>query len=264
MRTPDASTREKITRKNSKRRVSAVLGAKAEPRLIVDLLAEMHQIVMDTAAELGVSAADRRRALTLAGREKRRLRPSVSTIQPIEGVARVLARWRFNKRYLRPDGSPRVLTIRGKGATFETLARHCVPTLPLAEVLELICAHAEVTRLKGEKLALIGSPVMIAPKTPEILVASLILRFRALAETAVYNAAIPANLKGTGRFERIVTGILTDKEFREFSQSVRQQLQDVCDRVDASIRQSTHLRSRRATHTCGLGMYVFKDDGRLG
>jgi hypothetical protein len=159
-----------------------------------------------------------------------------------------------------------VLSIKGKGATFETLARPFVPTLPVEEVVEMICENAEVTRLKGDKIALIGSPVMIAPKTPEITVASLIFRFRRLAETTVYNAAIPANVKGTGRFERVVTGVLTDKEFREFSQSVRQQLQDLCDRVDAGMKQPGPGSKSRAKKgkSCGIGLYVFRDDDRNG
>jgi hypothetical protein len=261
-----ASSREKNTRRSLKRRVLAVLGPPTDRQLIVDLLKEMHHIVLDTAAELGVSATDRRRALALAVKEKKRRRPSLSTTQPTYRLAGVLARWRFDKRYLRPDGSPRVLSIKGKGATFETLARPFVPTLPVEEVVEMICENAEVTRLKGDKIALIGSPVMIAPKTPEVTVASLALRFRRLAETTVYNATIPANVKGTGRFERLVTGVLTDKEFREFSQSVRQQLQDLCDRVDAGIQQPASRSKSRATKgkSCGIGLYVFRDDGRYG
>jgi len=261
-----ASSREKNSRKSLKRRVRAVLGPPTDRRLIVDLLKEMHHIVLDTAVELGVSATDRRRALALAGKDKKRPRPSLSTIQPTYRLAGVLARWRLDKRYLRPDGSPRVLSIKGQGATFETLARTFVPTLPVEEVVEMICENAEVTRLKGDKIALIGSPVMIAPKTPEITVASLIFRFRRLAETTVYNAAIPANVKGTGRFERVVTGVLTDKEFREFSQSVRQQLQDLCDRVDAGMKQPGPRSKSRAKKgkSCGIGLYVFRDDDRNG
>jgi hypothetical protein len=259
-----AASRKKITGMSLKRRVRVVLGPPTDRRLIVDLLKEMHHIVLDTAAELGVSATDRRRALASAGRDKKRPRLSVSTLQPTYGLAGILARWRFDKRYLRPDGSPRVLAIRGKGATFETLAQRFVPILPIEEAVRMICENAEVTRLKGDKIALIGSPVMISPKTPEIIVASLILRFRRLAETTVYNAAIPANVKGTGRFERVVTGVLTDKEYREFSQSVRQQLQDLCEQVEGIIRQPTSSRSRRAKNTCGIGLYVFKDDGNIG
>jgi len=261
-----ASSRGGKTRRSLKRRVLAVLGPPTDRRLIVDLLKEMHHIVLDTAAELGVPATDRRRALALAGRDKKRRRPSLSTIQPSYRLAGVLARWRFDKRYLRPDGSPRVLSIKGKGATFETLARSFAPSLSVEEIVEMICENAEVTRLKGDKIALIGSPVMIAPKTPEITVASLILRFRHLAETTVYNAAIPANVKGTGRFERLVTGVLTDKEFRAFSQSVRQQLQDLCDRVDAGMTQPDPRNKSRAkkAKSCGIGLYVFRDDGNIG
>jgi hypothetical protein len=261
-----ASSRERNSRRSLKRRVRAVLGPPTDRRLIVELLKEMHHIVLDTAAELGVSATDRRRALALAGKDKRRPQPSFSTIKPSTGLAGVLARWRFDKRYLRPDGGPRVLSIKGKGATFETLARPFVPSLPVEDVVEMICENAEVTRLKGDKIALIGSPVLIAPKTPEITVASLILRFRRLAETTIYNSAIPANVKGTGRFERLVTGVLTDKEFLEFSQSVRQQLQDLCDRVDAGMKQPGPRSQRRARRgkSCGIGLYVFRDDDEPG
>jgi hypothetical protein len=100
--------------------------------------------------------------------------------------------------------------------------------------------------LKGDKIALTGSPVIITPKTPEMTLAALILRFRRLVETTLYNAAIPAQAKATGRFERLVTGVFTDSEFRAFSQSVRQPLQNLCDRVDASIKQPGPRRKRRA------------------
>jgi len=261
-----ASSRETNTRKALKRRVLAVLGPTTDRELIVELLKEMHQIVLDTAAQLGVSATDRRRALALAGEDPRRKRPSLSTIEPSNGLAGALAQWRSDKRYRNPDGGPRVLSIRGKGATFETLARLFAPTLPLDRALEMICENAEVTRLKGEKIALLGSPVLISPKTPEIAVASLALRFRRLADTAVFNASIPANVKGTGYFERLVTGVLTDKEFREFSQSVRQQLQDLCEKVDAGLRQPGPRRTRatKKGRSCGIGLYVFRDDGRSG
>jgi hypothetical protein len=247
------------------RRVAAVLGPPSDRVLMVELLKEMHHIVLDTADELGVSANDRRRALRLAEKDSKRLRPSQATLQPSQGIVGLLAQWRRDRRYLRPDGTPRVLSITGKGATFETLARKYVPNLPVSELADMICENAEVTRLKGDKLALVGSPVMITPKTPEITLASLVLRFRRLAETIVHNAAIPAHVKGTGRFERIVTGALSDKDFLTFSQSVRQQLQDLCDRVDAGIKQPTHTgKVREKGTTCGIGLYVFRDDGNIG
>jgi len=260
-----AKSRRKSSRTNLQRRVAAVLGPPADRVLMVELLKEMHHIVLDTADELGVYANDRRRALMLADKDTKRLRPSQATLQPCYGTAGLLAEWRRDKRYLRPDGTPRALSISGKGATFETLARKYVPNLPVSEIADMICENAEVTRLKGHKIALVGSPVMMMPKTPEIILAALIYRFRRLAETTVFNATIPANVKGTGRFERIVTGELSDKDFRAFSQSVRQQLQDLCDRIDAGIKQPKQTGKFRAKGTtCGIGLYVFRDDGNIG
>jgi hypothetical protein len=106
---------------------------------------------------------------------------------------------------------------------------------------------------------------MMTPKTPETTLASLTLRLRRLTETIVHNASIPPKFNPTGRFERIVTGELTDSEFREFAQSVRQPMQDLCDRVDAGIRQPSHShKSRGKSKTCGIGLYVFRDDGEIG
>jgi hypothetical protein len=179
-------------------------------------------------------------------------------------VAALLTRWRNDKRYRRPDGTPRVLPIAGKGVTLATLARRFVPQMAVADVVDMICENAEVTRLKGNKIALVGSPVMMAQKTPEVTLASLILRIRRLTETMIHNATIPAHVTDDGRFERIVWGELTDKEFQAFSQSLRQQLQDLCDRVDQGVRPPTYSRKRRAMSSCGLGLYVFKDDDTIG
>jgi hypothetical protein len=230
---------------------------------MVDLIKELHHIVLDTAAELGVSAKDRRRAMQLALKDSKRRRPSAATMRSNHGVAVILNRWRNDNRYRRPDGTPRVLPIEGKGVTLERLARRFVPQIALADVVAMICENAEVTRLKGNKIALMGSPVMMSQKTPEVTLAALILRIRFLTETIIHNATIPAH-SSTGRFERIVTGELSDKEFQQFSQSIRQQLQDVCDRVDQSVRPPTSLGKRPALNGCGLGLYVFKDDGTIG
>jgi hypothetical protein len=129
----------------------------------------------------------------------------------------------------------------------------------------MVCENAEVTRLKGGKIALVGSPVMMTPKTPEITLASLALRLRRLTGTVLHNAALPAKMKLNGRFERIVTGELTEREFRDFAQSVRQPMQDLCDRVDAGIRQPRPSRPARARErSCGVGLYVYRDDGEIG
>src|SRR5450432_2745648 len=260
-----AKAKRKTPRAAVKRRAAAALSAPADRTLIVELLKEMHHLVLDAAAEIGVSAKDRKRAMKLAAKDSSRTRPSERTMKANYGIARLLNRWRNDKRFQRPDGTPRVLSIRGKGATFETLARKFVPQLTVNELADMVCENAEVTRLKGKKIALVGSPVMMTPKTPEITLASLTLRLRRLTNTILHNASLPAKDKLNGRFERIVTGELTEREFRDFAQSVRQPMQDLCDRVDAGIRQPRPSRSARARErSCGVGLYVYRDDGEIG
>lgn len=254
------------TLKRRPNRAAGVLRSPVDRALVVELLKEMHQLVLDAAAELGVTAKDARRAMELAGKDPRRSRPSEPIMKVNYGIAILLNHWRNDKRYRRAEGSPRVLQIRGRGATFETLARTFVPTMRLNALVDLVCENAEVTRLNGGKIALVGSPVMMTPKTCEITLAALGSRLRRLTGTIVHNAALPAKMKSNGRFERIVTGELTEREFREFAQTVRQPMQDLCDRVDAGLRQPPILsrRARAQERLCGVGLYVYRDDGEIG
>jgi hypothetical protein len=260
-----AKAKRKAPRRISKRRTATALRAPSDRALVVELLKEMHHLLLDAAAELGVSAKDAKHAMELAAKDPRRSRPSEPIMKVNYGIAILLNHWRNDKRYQRPEGTPRVLSIRGKGATFEALARTFVPKMRLNELIDMVCENAEVTRLKSGKIALVGSPVMMTPKIPEITLASLALRLRRLTGTVLHNASLPAKSKSNGRFERIVTGELTEREFREFAQSVRQPMQDLCDRVDAGIRQPRPARRARSQgRPCGVGLYVYRDDGEIG
>ena len=260
-----AKTKRQAPRRTAKHRSTAALGAPSNRALILELLKEMHHLVLDAAEELGVDPKDARHAMELAAKDPGRTRPSEPIMKVNYGIAILLNHWRNDKRYQRPEGTPRALSIRGRGATFQTLARAFVPTMRLNQLIDMVCENAEVTRLKGGKIALVGSPVMMTPKTPEITLASLALRLRRLTGTVLHNAALPAKTKSSGRFERIVTGELTEREFREFAQSVRQPMQDLCDRVDAGIRQPRPSRRVRSQQRpCGVGLYVYRDDGEIG
>jgi len=247
-----------------RQRLARVLGRPGDRELIRALTQEMWHVVIDAAAALGLSRTDQSEALLRALTEKGRARPSHSLMQKTRALGDLLNMWRRDKRYIGSDGSPRVLSIRGKGATLESLARKFVPAMPLSEVVETICSHGEVTRYKGEKVALIGSPVIIHAKTPEVTLASLISGFRHLAETLIHNAAIPAEIKGTGRFERQVTGTVSDKAFREYFQMIRPQLQDLCDRVDEGLNRRNEPSIMRKGKSCGVWLFVFRDDGKIG
>jgi hypothetical protein len=249
--------------KSLKTRLRAVLGRAKDPSLLIELLKELNQIGLDAAAALGVSAKDRRRAVHLAVKDSKRRRPSLHTLQTNRGFSAILYHWRNDKRFRQANGEPRVLAIKGRGVTLESLAKRYVPGVALNEVTAMICDNAEVRRVSDGKVALVGAAVMMTPKTPEQTMASLISRTRRITETILHDATLPPRRTDSGRFERVVSGELTDREFEAFAQSMRHQLQNVCDQVDERIGQPARKSKRGRVSQCGLGIYVFKDGRKL-
>ena len=110
-----AQAKRVAPRSAGKRRAAAGLSAPADRKLILELLKEMHHLVLDAAAELGVSAKDAKRAMKVAAKDSRRTRPSEPIMNVNYGIAALLNLWRNDKRYQRPDGTPRCYRSAAKG-----------------------------------------------------------------------------------------------------------------------------------------------------
>jgi hypothetical protein len=177
----------------------------------------------------------------------------------ISGIADLLSSWRRDPRYVQPDGSPRVLPIKGKGASLETLARKFVPEMPVTEVLTAITRHREATAYRGDKVALVGGSVLLTPKTAEMALALLVNRIRRVSKTLLHNMSLPEGSKGHGRFERHVFGVLSEREFNEYARVMRTQLQDLCDRAESGLELAADKKGRKRK-ACGIGIFVFRDD----
>jgi len=227
--------------------------------LLVRLVEELQQVGMESMEALGVSRKEQmaayRRAVKGAAPEDR---PSTLLMDRIFAIGNLLSSWRRDKRYVDRNGSPRVLPISGKGATLETLARKFVPTMPLDEVVTVITRHGGATTYRGDKVALVGSTVVLHPKTAEMTLASLVTQFRRVASTMLTNASLPESKKGLGRFERQVTGVLSEREFNKYARTLRPQFQDLCDRAEAGLKLAD-LKGRNGK-TCGIAIFVFRDD----
>jgi hypothetical protein len=254
----------KPTLKRRPRRVLGVMGPPTDRALLLNLVVEMNHIAQDVFLKLGVSPEDQRKASLRARRAKARLRPSAALMATITGTADVLSTWRRDKRYRGSDGSPRVLPIRGKGATLETLARTCVPQMPLKEVLDYICSHGEATLYKGDRVALLGTSAMIAQRTPEMTLAFMLTQFRHVADTTMCNAAIPAHVKGIGLFQRQVSGWLSEKNFRHYARTVRPLLQELSDQLEAGLSLNRREKTRANRKECGVGLFLYQDSRSIG
>jgi hypothetical protein len=253
------------TAKRRPRRASAVLGPPADRDLMRKLVVEMNHIAQDVFLKLGVSPKEQRAAALRARKTKTRLRPSAALIAAVSGAGDVLSTWRRDKRYRGTDGSPRVLPIRGKGATLETLARKCVPQMPLEELLTFICSHGEAAVYKGDRVALLGSAAILTQRTPEMTLAWMLTQLRHVADTILHNAAIPAHqVKGVGLFQRQVAGWLSEKDFRHYAQVVGPQLQELCTQLEAGLSLDRRVRPKANRKECGVSLFVYQDSGSIG
>jgi hypothetical protein len=207
-----------------------------------ELMVEMNHIAQDVFRKLGISPEEERTAALRARKTRTRSHPSARLMAAINGAGDVLSTWRRDKRYLGSDGSPRVLPIRGPGATLQTLVRKFAPHMRLEEVLAYICSHGEATRYKGDRVALLGSAAVLTQRTPEVTLAWMLTQFRHVADTAMHNAAIPAHqVKGVGLFQRQVAGPLVHDLFAD-SRCRRDR-----DRVDP--------RGTRSRRVCAIPWY---------
>ena len=145
------------TLKRRPRRAAGGPGPSVDRALLLELAIEMNHITHDVLSKLKVSPKEQQIATMQARKIKKRAWPSARLMAAINGAGDVLSMWRRDKRYRGADGSPRVLLIRGKGATLESLVRKCVPQLSLEQVLTYICSHGEAILYKGDRVALLGS-----------------------------------------------------------------------------------------------------------
>jgi hypothetical protein len=227
--------------------------------LLLQLAQEFQQMMIESMEGVGVSRKEQmvtyRRASKGVGRKER---PSTRLMERTSAIADLLSSWRRDRRYIDPDGSPRVLPVKGKGASLETLARKFVPEMSVSEVLTAITRHGEATIYRGDKVALVGGSVVLTPKTAEMTLAMMVTRIRRICKTLLCNASLPEESKD-GRFERQVFGVLSEREFNEYAQVMRIQLQDLCDRAESGLELAADKKGRKRK-ACGIGIFVFRDD----
>lgn len=247
------------------RRASGVLEPPADRAFLLELAMEMNHISQDVLSKLGLTSQEQDFASLRARKIKKRAWPSAQLMAAINGAGDVLSTWRRDKRYRGPDGSPRVLKIRGTGATLESLVRKCVPQMSLEELLAYICSHGDAMVYKRDRVALLGSAAVVTRRTPEMTLAWMLTQFRHVADTTLRNTAVPAHLvKGSGLFQRQVAGWLSDKDFLHYSKELFPQLQEVCAQLEAGLSIDRRARPKGNRKECGVGLFMYQDTGRIG
>ena len=260
MSTPADATSLKINRRVQPRPPRHRASARHPPSAPVDLgqfAQECFEVTIETLRELGFSRTRSREAMMRALHSRKRKRPSSDFLARYVQVGLIINTWRRDKRFLNSDGSPKVIPIYGRGASFETLARKHAPAVPIKTLVAYLCHHADATRSSKNTLALTGSNVLIYAKTPQMVIAALADNWQLLSSTLLHNLRIPVGTKNSGNFQRVVKGFLTTRDFRKFAIDIRPQLQDVCNVVEGHVDDGQGPKGNRKR--CGMSIYLFQD-----
>ena len=241
------------------RRVSLDLSAQ---KIRADLATELYTLVRLALGEFGVTRAQQLRAL----KRSRHLRapPNVSgrILHVQSGVGAILLDWSRKAPYLDLEGRPRVLSIAGPGATFESLARRFLPKIPIEKVVALACENSEVVIRPGNRIALLGSILVKPGHSREKYLAHAIRQIDQLLQTLLHNWRVQRNSTEKGRMERVVIGIISRANFKAFMSELRPQIYDLLLRVDSSIErnQPKTARGLRAATAVSVSVYAGKED----
>lgn len=223
------------------------------------LVIELYGVIRAALKSYGVSIAEQQTLFGKSHRPASSAPASVALLNQIRPLGDLLTSWFEDAPYVDSGGAPRVLKISGQGATFETLARKFLPDMPLEDVVQLACTTANVGTLSGGRIALYGDTMINVAKNPDAVLAQNIVHVRQIVDTCLYNAHRDPDDDRPGRLERIVTHVLSSREFESFQQDARGQLHDLCERFDRVLKSAAD-RSTRQKDTrgqAGIGLYIY-------
>jgi hypothetical protein len=233
----------------------------AKKRLKEDLAVELYTHIKRTLAEFGLTPKEQRRAMDRAWRARKAPRVSGPLIRDVHGLGRILLQWSREPEYLDDAGKPRVLSIKGIGSTFETLAQRSIPQLPVDQVVELACETAEVAIRPGGKIALLGSILVKVLKSEERLLAHVVRQVDQLLTTSLHNRRMHRQGLTGGRMERLSIGLIPQGEFKAFMQELRPQIYDLLLHVDSSLqrREPKTAKALKTARAVSVGIYASEE-----
>ena len=256
------SSRAKAKRAASAKRAAnrALKSARAERE---NLAVELYATIRLMLKGFNFTSTQGKRAFSRANLVKSPPRVSGPLLCDSYGVGELLLEWSRAAPYLGEDGKPRLLPIKGPGATFASLARRFLPQKTTDEAVEMVCRTAEVATRPGDTIALLGNILVNVGTSRESLLAHAIRQIDRLCQTILHNAQVHAHgfRKESGHMERSVQGVIARSAFKGFMQELRPQIYDLLQRVDSSMdgREPKSRRSLRDATAVSVSVYVSQE-----
>jgi len=233
------------------------------PQVSEDLATELYTIIGQALERFGVRTAVQSRAFERSAALHDPPHASGALMRSSWGLSNLLAEWSRAPEYQDADGQPKILKLKGAGATFETLVKRFLPGSVMQEVIDNARRSAEVELLPRGRIALLGSVMVKTTTARELLLAHAIRHIDQLLNTILHNEIVHSGTRDPepGRMERMVVGIIRKDRFKDFMSEFRPQLFNLLSQVDAGIAQrapASKPELKDATAVV-LGMYVAEE-----
>ena len=223
-----------------------------------DLAIELYALARLGLHRFGLTPAEQRRALKRSLRLKAAPRVSGPLLRDARSLSALLLEWSRSPQYVDAKGRPRVLSIKGQGDTFQSLARQFLPAMPLADVIAMSCATTEVSTLPKGRIALVGGTTVNVARSNTPPLAHAVRQIDQLLETTLHNAKLKPHQQAHGRMQRLVIGVISRAEYEDLMRELRPQIADLLERIDSFIEQHRprNAKTLKSAVAVSVGVYV--------
>lgn len=245
-----------------KRRSPRLRVAARDRQMREDLAVEVFTMIRLAMDEFGVRGAGLKRVLARSQKTSRVPRVSGPILRDSIGLGVLLLEWSKDAMYLDAHGKPRVLPIEGPGPSFEGLARKHLPKNSLKEAVRLACATAEVSKVRGGKIALLGGVMVKFMRSNDTLFqAHFVRQVSQLVRTLLHNRRTPSQ-RDSPRLERLVTGIISPSDVRQIIREFKPQIYDLFQRIESAmdVRLPQTARKMKKATALSVGLFVSQED----
>jgi hypothetical protein len=227
------------------------------------LATELYTIIRQALERLGVHPAEQSRAFDKSSTLPERPHASGTVMRSSWGLSNLIGEWSRAPEYQDADGQPKILKLKGAGATFEKLVNRFLPGVAVTDAIDMARRSAEVELLPRRRIALLGSVLVKTTTAREVLLAHAIRHIDQLLKTILHNEIVHSGAEAPepGRMERMVVGIIRKDRFKDFMAELRPQVFNLMSQVDAGVEQRapTSTQELKDSTAVVVGMYVAEE-----
>ena len=227
------------------------------------LATELYTIIRQALERLGVSPIDQSRAFERSATLADPPHASGDVMRSVWGLSNLIGEWSRAPEYQDADGQPRILKLKGPGATFQTLVKRFLPGYEIPTVIDMARRSAEVELLPRGRIALLGSVLVKTTTEKEVLLAHAIRHIDQLWNTILHNEVVHSGIDDPlpGRMERMVFGVIRKDRFKDFMAEFRPQVFNLMSQVSGGVeRRAPHSAAELKDATAVIvGMYVAEE-----